>query len=267
MMIDPLSSVGTMKLIFVLLLLCELIYAYNWLPFRGTHLTRSLRSGIQFHNQHVHFVQDLSDNDAPNANGKISSSNDLDQQRNPILKRWYRLTEETRGEIRTSIVTFGIALLVRLLVVEPRFIPSLSMFPTFDIGDQLLVDKVTHIRKPYQRRDVVVFNPTAVYKEMTGNNEALIKRVVAIAGDTVEVKNNRLFVNGIVQEETYVNDYPEYALPLTKVPAGMLLVLGDNRNHSFDSHVWGFLPEKNVIGRAFVKYWPPWRAGIVEGSL
>lgn len=183
-----------------------------------------------------------------------------------FLQRWYDISEETRSEIKTSLATFAIALMVRILMVEPRYIPSLSMFPTFDIGDQLLVDKVSHYRKPYQKRDVVVFNPTEIYKDMTGNNEALIKRIVATAGDTVEVKNNRLFVNGIVQDETYVNDYPDYTLPPTEVPAGMLLVLGDNRNHSFDSHVWGFLPEKNVIGRAFVKYWPPWRAGIVEGS-
>ena len=101
---------------------------------------------------------------------------------------------------------------------------------------------------------------------MTGNREALIKRVVAIAGDIVEVKNNKVYINGKEQIESFTNENPDYVLDPLKVPPGMLLVLGDNRNHSFDSHVWGFLPEKNVIGRAVLKYWPPWRVGFVEGS-
>lgn len=100
-----------------------------------------------------------------------------------------------------------------------------------------------------------------------GNTEALIKRVVAVAGDTVEIKNNHLYVNDVLQDETYINELPDYSLPPTKVPMGMVLVLGDNRNHSFDSHIWGFLPDRNIIGRAVVKYWPPWRMGLVEGSL
>ena len=100
----------------------------------------------------------------------------------------------------------------------------------------------------------------------TGNEEALIKRIVALGGDTVEVKGNRLFVNGILQDEPYTNEFPDYSLPPILVPIGQALVLGDNRNHSFDSHMWGLLPEKNIIGRAIFKYWPPMRVGFVEGS-
>lgn len=112
----------------------------------------------------------------------------------------------------------------------------------------------------------MVFNPSSTYTELTGNTEALIKRVVGVAGDTVEVKDNKVFVNGVEQDEPYTNENPDYNLPAETVPAGMLLVLGDNRNHSFDSHIWGFLPTENVIGRAVLKYWPPWRIGFVEGS-
>ena len=65
------------------------------------------------------------------------------------------------------------------------------MFPTFDIGDQLLVDKVGPLRRGYQRRDVVVFNPSQTYIDLTGNKEALIKRIVAVAGDSLEVKDNQ----------------------------------------------------------------------------
>ena len=73
-------------------------------------------------------------------------------------------------------------------------------------------------------------------------------------------------MNGVLQVEPYINEDPEYVLPPTTVPAGMVLVLGDNRNRSFDSHIWGLLPQENIIGRAVLKYWPPWRAGFVEGS-
>jgi len=69
-----------------------------------------------------------------------------------------------------------------------------------------------------------------------------------------------------LQEEPFTNELPNYELKPLVVPKGMFLVLGDNRNHSFDSHVWGFLPQENVIGRAVCKYWPPWRLGVVEGS-
>jgi signal peptidase I len=96
---------------------------------------------------------------------------------------------------------------------------------------QLLVDKITHVRQPYQRRDVVVFNPSDTYTELTGNTEALIKRVVAVGGDKVEVKGNHLYVNDILQVEGYTNELPDYALAASTVPKGMLLVLGDNRNH------------------------------------
>jgi signal peptidase I len=90
--------------------------------------------------------------------------------------------------------------------------------------------------------------------------------VVAIEGDTLEIKDKKVFVNGVAQSESFINEDPDYELKLLTVPPGMVLVLGDNRNHSFDSHLWGFLPEKNIIGRAVLKYWPPWRAGFVEGS-
>jgi signal peptidase I len=113
----------------------------------------------------------------------------------------------------------------------------------------------------------VVFNPSDTYIEMTGNTEALIKRIVAVGGDTIEVKDKKVYVNGVLQKEEYISEDADYTLAPLTVPAGYCVVFGDNRNRSFDSHVWGFLPEKNIIGRAVLKYWPPWRAGFVEGSM
>ena len=194
---------------------------------------------------------------------KLVDDTDIENEGNLIIRQWKSLSPENKEDISTTSISFIIALFIRCFIIEPRFIPSLSMFPTFDVGDQLLVDKVSRNHN-YLRRDVIVFNPSQTYTELTGNKEALIKRIVAIAGDSIEVRSSKVYVNGIEQDEPYVYEKPEYDLPLMKVPPGYLLVLGDNRNHSFDSHIWGFLPSENVIGRAVVKYWPPWRVGLVE---
>ena len=142
------------------------------------------------------------------------------------------------------------------------------MYPTFQVGDQLAVEKVTKRLKPLYRNEVVVFNPPETFKEMVRNygdpgkaNEALIKRIVAIEDDVVEVKGGKLFVNGQKQDEPFIAEDPEYRFGPVSVPKGSVLVLGDNRNQSFDGHIWGFLPKENVIGRAVFVYWPPWRIG------
>lgn len=80
-------------------------------------------------------------------------------------------------------------------------------------------------------------------------------------GDTVQVKNGKVYVDGVQQEEPYTAEDAQYAFGPVKVPPGEVLVLGDNRNHSFDGHLWGFLPKENVIGRAVFVYWPPGRIG------
>lgn len=91
--------------------------------------------------------------------------------------------------------------------------------------------------------------------------------MVAIEGDEVEVRGGQLFVNGEPQREPYTSEPAEYTMEKKRVPAGAVFVLGDNRNHSFDSHYWGFLPVKNVIGRAVFTYWPPTRLGTVPNGL
>mmetsp|Transcript_9270 Transcript_9270/g.20965 ORF Transcript_9270/g.20965 Transcript_9270/m.20965 type:complete len:268 (-) Transcript_9270:324-1127(-) len=189
----------------------------------------------------------------------------------PFLSKVKRFLADP--EIQEDFKSYGsslaIALLIRFFLVEPRFIPSLSMYPTFDIGDQLAVEKVSKLYRPYSRNDVVVFYPPPSFIEITGEGgkkkEALIKRVVATAGDTVEVKNGGiLYVNGVPQEESFTYEHAFYEFGPVTVPAKCVLVLGDNRNHSLDGHIWGFLPVENVIGRAVFKYWPVWRAGGIE---
>ena len=113
---------------------------------------------------------------------------------------------------------------------------------------------------------MVVFNPPPLFWDLTArkpDGEAVIKRVVAVAGDEVAVREGRLYVNGQVQDEPFTNEPPDYELNPMRVPEGCVFVLGDNRNHSFDSHYWGFLPTKNIIGHAVFTYWPPNRIGSV----
>lgn len=84
---------------------------------------------------------------------------------------------------------------------------------------------------------------------------------MATEGDEVEVKNGKLYINEIKQDEPFTNEDALYDFGPVIVPPGKFLVLGDNRNHSLDGHIWGFLPKENVIGRAVFIYWPPWRIG------
>ncbi|CEL93256.1 unnamed protein product [Vitrella brassicaformis CCMP3155] len=186
---------------------------------------------------------------------------------------------DTADEVRNVFIAFFISLMIRIFVAEPRFIPSLSMYPTLDVGDNVVVEKVSKYWREPHRGDVLVFVPPQEALSLSGSKDdssafarllnggksdrAFIKRCVAVGGDTVEVKNGRLFVNGDLQEEKFINEAPRYMFGPFKVPDSMVMMLGDNRNQSLDSHVWGFLPADNVIGRAVFKYWPPWRAGTI----
>lgn len=176
---------------------------------------------------------------------------------------WDRvLNDDQFDDLRTFTLAFVVALLVRGLVIEPRYIPSLSMFPTFEVGDQFLVDKVSkYVREP-DSGDIVVFEPPQALRERGyRKKDAFIKRVIARGGDTVWIRQGKVEVNGHVRDEPFIKEDPNYEWGPGQVPEGYVMVLGDNRNNSYDSHIWGFLPEKNIIGRALVRYWPPSRFG------
>jgi len=213
------------------------------------------------------------DNIDPNPGGLNQWSDDDDNKKSfkdmsffEQIQEWFA-SDEGKEDVKTYTVSLSVALLLRLLIIEPRYIPSLSMYPTFEVGDQLAVEKVTKRIRPFNRNEVVVFNPPERFRELVGESsrkskEALIKRIVAVEGDTVEVKmGGQLFVNGVQQDEPFTAEDAEYEFGPVIVPPGDVLVLGDNRNHSLDGHIWGFLPAENVIGRAVFVYWPPWRVG------
>ncbi|WP_254947587.1 signal peptidase I [Cyanobium sp. N.Huapi 1H5] len=161
-----------------------------------------------------------------------------------------------------------VALLLRWTVVEPRWIPSGSMLPTLQLQDRVLVEKLSpRFGSGVRTGRIVVFHPPAALQQAGYDpGAALIKRVVAVAGDRVEVKGGRLWRNGIPAEPDWALEPMDYALEPFEVPPGQVLVLGDNRNASLDSHLWGPLPESDLIGTAIWRYWPLDRFGPVGFS-
>ncbi|MCI5140700.1 MAG: signal peptidase I [Candidatus Electrothrix sp. ATG1] len=171
------------------------------------------------------------------------------------------------------IIALVLALFIRTFIVQAFKIPSGSMLQTLLIGDHILVSKFIYgIKNPFsgsvlmpikspQHTDIVVFkypkNPKLDY----------IKRVIAIAGDTVEIKNKNVYINGIaIDEASYKkitdkdNILPASASPRDNfgpvtVPDGSIFVMGDNRDNSYDSRFWGFVDLKEVRGKAFIIYW------------
>jgi signal peptidase I len=161
-----------------------------------------------------------------------------------------------------------VALLLRWMVVEPRWIPSGSMLPTLQLQDRVLVEKLSpRFGAGVRAGRIVVFHPPAALQQAGYDpGAALIKRVVAVAGDRVEVKDGRLWRNGSPAEPDWAREPMAYDLEPLVVPPGQVLVLGDNRNASLDSHLWGPLPESDLIGTAIWRYWPLARFGPVGFS-
>lgn len=212
---------------------------------------------------------------APPSDGKEEKSASANWARKlgTKIRNWISQVQgspDLQEDLKTFFISLSIALSIRSFLIEPRFIPSLSMYPTFDIGDQLTVDKISIKWRPFERRDVIVFYPPPSFYALSSQREAgeaLIKRIVALSGDTVQIKDGgRLFVNGELQDEVFTNERARYNFGPVTVPEGCVFVLGDNRNASMDGHVWGFLPKENIIGRATLKFWPPWRVGTVQAA-
>jgi len=182
--------------------------------------------------------------------------------------------EEKRNSIirdlKNLLIWIVIALIIRWQVIEPRWIPSGSMLPTLQIQDKILVEKLTPriISKSNLsklKNKIVVFNvPNQLIKAGYDADTALIKRVIGVPGDKVEVKEGNLYLNDVVQNK-YISDRNiNYSTGPYIVPENSLWVMGDNRNNSMDSHVWGFLPYEKIIGKAIFRYWPLNKIGPIS---
>ena len=165
-------------------------------------------------------------------------------------------------DLRNLLIWVILALIIRWQVIEPRWIPSGSMLPTLHIEDKILVEKLSfklNLREDISdlRDKIIIFNaPDTLINEGYDSSTALIKRVIGIPGDKIEIKEGQLYVNDIIQTKYLTDKNINYSIGPLIVPKKSLWVMGDNRNNSMDSHIWGFLPYEKVIGQAILRYWP-----------
>ena len=160
-----------------------------------------------------------------------------------------------REIIETALLTAVIFLVVNTITGRFR-IEGSSMEPNLHDGEYVIIDRVSYVLHPPERGDVIVFVPP------TGDKD-YIKRVMGLPGDTVEVRNSQVIVNGKVLNEPYLNAPTNYTFSPQKIEPGHYFVLGDNRNNSSDSHSWGAIASSTIIGRAWFVYWPPTDWGAV----
>ncbi|MEX1271121.1 MAG: signal peptidase I, partial [Acidimicrobiia bacterium] len=177
-----------------------------------------------------------------------------------------------------------VAVLIKTFVVQPFYIPSGSMIPTLLVDDRVMVSKVSYLLGEPERGDVIVFEnpyapeieesfPEAVVRSTlealgirTSVNDDLIKRVVGLGSETIEIRNNQLFIDGVVLDEAYLQTGVAMAdFGPRAIAEDELFMMGDNRNESSDGRVFGPIPSDDVIGKAVFRIWPVDRLGAVDG--
>lgn len=156
-----------------------------------------------------------------------------------------------REIIESLVIAVVLALLIRTFVFQNFYIPTGSMEPTLHVWDHIIVNKFGYRFWEPQRGEIVVFKPPM------NQNKVFVKRLIGKPGERVEIKSSKVYVNGQEIPEKYLPPglkYPDFGPVL--MPENTYLMLGDNRNNSDDSRVWGPLPRENIIGKAMVVYWP-----------
>ncbi|MGJ3246972.1 MAG: signal peptidase I [Elainellaceae cyanobacterium] len=181
---------------------------------------------------------------------------------------WSRWWLSQRDNIQLVTIALVLALFIRVFIAEPRYIPSDSMAPTLEVGDRLVVEKVSYYFRPPTAGEIVVFDPPPqLQSQGYSANQAFIKRVIGEPGQVVAVRGGVVFLDGQPVPESYIAEPPHYELLPVKIPDGFFFVMGDNRNNSNDSHLWGFLPRENVIGHAIFRFWPPQRIDPIQHPI
>jgi signal peptidase I len=172
-------------------------------------------------------------------------------------QRGQSLRATVREIVETILLTLAVFFLIRT-VVQNFHIDGYSMEPTLHTGQYLIINKLVYLWHQPDRGDIVVFEyPRAP-------NRDFIKRVIGLPGEKIEVKQSKVYINDKPLEESYVASPPLYSWGPVVVGPNEYCVLGDNRNNSSDSHTWGMLPRANIVGQAWLSYWPPQYWGVVS---
>lgn len=170
------------------------------------------------------------------------------------------------GFISISVVISTIlAIAIRLFVAEARYIASGSMQPTLQINDRLIINKLAYRFREPERGDIILFSPTEALQE-ENIRDAFIQRIIGLPGDRVEIKSGQVYINDRALDETYINERSNYQWGPQIVAPNSYFVLGDNRNNSYDSRYWGFVPRENIIGKATQRFYPFDRTGSLAGK-
>lgn len=162
-----------------------------------------------------------------------------------------------RNVVEWVVIAAGallVALVIKTFLLQAFYIPSLSMAPTLQVNDRVLVNKLSYDLHDVHRGDLIVFESPPNEGSQTKD---LIKRVVGLPGETVESRDGRMLINGEVLDEPYLQpDIVTGAVEKTVIPPDHYWVMGDNRSNSRDSRFFGAISESTIIGRAFVRVWP-----------
>jgi signal peptidase I len=149
------------------------------------------------------------------------------------------------------------------------YIPSESMLPTFEVNDRILAERASYSNTFPQRGDIVIFRPSERLTEMLQGampidaKTVFVKRVIGLPGEVIEVRQGHVYINQQHFFEPYLTEAARYNWGPITVPPDAVILLGDNRNNAFDSHYWGALPQKNLLGRVIWRYWPLGRFGAI----
>jgi len=165
-----------------------------------------------------------------------------------------------RAFLREILVTLILAIVVFFTLqatVQSFIVVGSSMGPGLHAGQRLLINKVVYSFHEPERGDIIVFHPP------DNQHVDYIKRIIALPGDTVEVKEETIYVNGSQLNEPYIKEPPKYTIREQKIAGSEYFVLGDNRNNSNDSHNGWTVPRQNIIGKAWLSIWPPNEWGLV----
>ncbi len=184
-----------------------------------------------------------------------------------IVEEKVEKKEDWRDVLRFIIISLLIVIPIRMYIAKPFIVDGLSMFPTFHNGDYLIVDQISYLTGNPSRGDVVVIKPPM------DESKYFIKRLIGLPGDTISINGSEVKISnskhplGVVIDEPYVENKGNDNNLLFTVPEDQYFVMGDNRTASYDSRNWGFLPKRDMVGRALVRLYPPKSINFLPGKF